>query len=104
MKTFYQVNASEEAIAGWLVHMKAEWYAPEVVTPSATNTYEDPRYAKNAVKPPLGIIPEKLWKEQRATELAECIGRYKDNLGNPKVRDWIEELDKLLGEIRVLEI
>lgn len=51
---------------------------------------ENKSLPKDTVKPPLGIIPEWLWKEQRNEELLAAIGRYsKAKLFIPL--DWITE-------------
>ena len=48
----------------------------------------------NYSKPPLGIIPEKLWLEQRIQDLSEAVLRYvKDGLFiSTSVETWIEEI------------
>ena len=53
---------------------------------------------KTIEKPPLGIIPEKLWKEQRLEDINNAIKRYID--ANVTIqRQWIEERNKLLLEL-----
>lgn len=55
--------------------------------------------SQNAVKPPLGIMPEKLWKEQRVNDLIDCISRnYKQNKSNPNMGIWMDELSRLITE------
>ena len=42
-------------------------------------------------KPPLGIIPEDIWKSQRKEELKQAIARYKqEELEVPY--EWYQEL------------
>lgn len=54
---------------------------------------------KRAIKPPLGIVPKFIWKEQRLMNLREAIDRYLDaNLKVPVT--WIEEYNELLEDIR----
>lgn len=51
------------------------------------------------VKPPLGVIPKKIWKEQRLRELRDAVGRYLE--ANQIVPiEWIEEYNQLLDDIR----
>ena len=42
-------------------------------------------------KPPLGIVPRKLWDEKRLTDLGDAIGRYME-AGEPVPQEWILEL------------
>ena len=46
------------------------------------------------VKPPLGVKPEKLWKQQRCRELSRAIYDYM-HLDDPKwdlIYEWVDEL------------
>ena len=54
---------------------------------------------KIAVKPPLGIIPERLWKECRAWDLIECLARHRQQQSIPG--EWFDELRRLLDELRI---
>jgi hypothetical protein len=54
----------------------------------------------DGVKPPMGIMPERMWKMDRAVELMKCIGRY-EALGTSRV-EWWDELRRLLNEVHVL--
>jgi hypothetical protein len=47
-----------------------------------------------AIKPPLGIIPEWLWKEQRMNELEKAIFRY-DFAGKPRQKEWVDEYSEI---------
>lgn len=48
-------------------------------------------------KPPLGIMPEDVWKRQRAEELAQTIGRYIFTTGYEHlVVGWCRELEDLI--------
>lgn len=50
------------------------------------------------VNPPLGIIPKRIWKEQRLRELRDVIDRYLE--ANQRVPiEWIEEYNELLEDI-----
>lgn len=42
-------------------------------------------------KPPLGVMPKKLWEEKRAKDLCEAIQRYLDN-GRVIPKEWVDEL------------
>jgi hypothetical protein len=47
-------------------------------------------------KPPLGVIPQKIWKEHRIQELTRAIYEYA-SLGNYiLIMPWVEELRELL--------
>lgn len=50
------------------------------------------------VKPPLGIMPEQIWKEGRVWDLIECLARHRHETSIPG--GWFGELRRLLGEIR----
>lgn len=47
---------------------------------------------------PIGIMPEVIWKNQRAIALSEAINRY---LGEhlPVPNEWLEEYNRLMKEI-----
>ena len=50
------------------------------------------------VKPPLGIIPKNIWKQQRMEDIREAVDRYLDaNLRVPI--EWIEEYNELLEDV-----
>lgn len=52
---------------------------------------------KPAVKPPLGIIPERVWKEMRMWDLIRCLVRNQDQ---PAIKgEWLDELRRLLNEL-----
>jgi len=47
-------------------------------------------------KPPLGIIPQHIWKENRGHDLIKAIVRYSEYGGIKYIpTEWIEELLKL---------
>lgn len=48
----------------------------------------------DSIKPPIGIIPEWLWKEKRMEELEEAIHRY-DFDGKPREKEWVDEYSQL---------
>ena len=50
-----------------------------------------------AKTPPLGIIPERLWKEQRIWDLIECLARNREEK-TEDVYVWLSELTRLLKE------
>jgi hypothetical protein len=53
--------------------------------------------SKVVVKPPMGVIPENIWKSLRETELTQAIRRYLvAELYVPK--EWDSEIAKLLAE------
>ena len=52
-----------------------------------------------SVKPPLGIMPERLWKECRAWDLIECLARNRQQQSIPG--EWFDELRRLLDELRI---
>lgn len=48
------------------------------------------------LKPPLGIMPHKIWVELRVQDLLEAMKRYSEsNMVIP--REWIEELQQLIN-------
>lgn len=46
-----------------------------------------PKTAKETIKPPLGLMPEKIWKEERCNQLKMAIERY-DKAGQPVPNEW----------------
>lgn len=55
-------------------------------------------------KPPLGLLPKKLWLEQRCTRIRDAIERYDQAglLSHPSVADWRAELNQHEREIKSL--
>ncbi len=50
-------------------------------------------------RPPAGLVPKYLWKEQRLKDIKAAIKRYLD--GNfPFPPEWVEEYNELLKEIK----
>lgn len=49
---------------------------------------------KNHVKPPLGIVPERIFLEQRVIDITEAMARYA-NARKPIPDKWIEELQSI---------
>lgn len=50
------------------------------------------------VNSPLGVIPKKIWKEQRLGDLRDAIDRYLE--ANQRVPvEWIEEYNELLVDV-----
>lgn len=56
-------------------------------------------------KPPLGVMPEWLWKEQRVWELIDCLSRNRPGseapicLGDRPSGIWLDELRRLLNDL-----
>lgn len=48
-------------------------------------------------KPPLGVIPQWLWEEQRMTALTDAIERYLDE-GKTPLPEWYSELLNLVAK------
>lgn len=49
-------------------------------------------------KPPLGIMPHKLWVEFRCTELIDTLNRHRTTPQTINT-EWLDELKKLIGEL-----
>lgn len=49
-------------------------------------------------KPPLGIIPHRLWIEQRVIEIVNAATRYRD-AGFPIPKEWHDEYMELIKEL-----
>jgi len=47
-------------------------------------------------KPPLGVMPERLWKERRISDLIRAIGEYADDPNRKPKPEWCLELADLL--------
>ena len=49
-------------------------------------------------KPPLGAMPEHVWKEKRVADLARAVHEYVQarQSGEQCVKDWLDELLRLL--------
>jgi hypothetical protein len=50
-------------------------------------------------KPPLGVIPKKLWSERRLKELSEAMYRY-ISVGSRIPEEWVKEYNQILSELR----
>ncbi len=54
-----------------------------------------------AIKPPIGLIPRKIWQEQvieaRLDEVGTAINRYV-SAGHQPPKEWIKEFRKLLKQ------
>jgi hypothetical protein len=50
-------------------------------------------------KPPIGIMPEYIWKLERIQDLKEAIYRYLDADCIPD-KEWYDEYEKLIREMR----
>ena len=53
---------------------------------------------KGMRKPPLGITPELLWKEERVWALIECLARHSSESKVPP--EWVGELRRLIDELQ----
>ena len=49
-------------------------------------------------KPPVGIMPERIWKLHRLEDLKKTIYRYIE-ANEPPLVEWYIELDKLIREV-----
>ena len=54
--------------------------------------------------PPLGVVPGRIWREQRAAELARAIHQHIDGgfIGGgyyERIADWLGELQRLWREL-----
>jgi hypothetical protein len=49
---------------------------------------------KNHAKPPIGIIPERLWMEKRLAEIADAVNRYNE-AGMQEPVEWANEASRL---------
>ena len=47
-----------------------------------------------AIKPPLGVMPRKMWDKQRQKDLADAIFRYLET-GMKIPAEWIEEYNEI---------
>ncbi|GED35004.1 hypothetical protein P9G84_31905 [Brevibacillus centrosporus] len=46
------------------------------------------------IKPPLGLMPRKIWEEKRLDEVVSAIARYL-NVNRTIPREWVEEYNEL---------
>lgn len=51
-------------------------------------------------KPPIGLIPERIWKTQRFEDVTEAIQRYLD-AGFVVPDEWLDEYSRLKEELRL---
>ncbi len=56
------------------------------------------------VKPPLGVVPQKIWKEIRLAELYAAVQRYIDAqmVEHPNVNLWMAEAECLEKQMIVM--
>ena len=60
------------------------------------------KIAATPIKPPLELIPEKLWLEKRCVELSEAMTRSL-KMGNlSSVKQWMEELGRHINQEDIL--
>ena len=53
----------------------------------------------NYTKPPIGVMPKKLYKQQRMDDLKGAIDRYKE-ANKPIPIEWVTEYNQLVYEMR----
>ncbi|MGJ1198858.1 hypothetical protein ACR777_05480 [Sphingobacterium spiritivorum] len=53
---------------------------------------------KEVEKPPIGIVPDYIWKEQRIKELAAAITRFLESSYFIISESWIKEYNSLIQE------
>ena len=69
-----------------------------VLDPNAIERVAKEVYDRRHTKPPLGVMPENLWKESRQFELVRAMIEYTDqNL--PIRKEWIIEYLKLTKKV-----
>ena len=61
-------------------------------------SYEVDSVTGKFTKPPLGIMPHKLWVESRCTELIDTLHRHRTTPQTINT-EWLDELKKLVGEL-----
>ncbi len=65
--------------------------------------YEDFVKTITPPKPPIGIMPENIWRRKRCEELTAAIQRY-GAVGRVKeTKEWISELSTHVGWLQVQE-
>ena len=69
----------------------------------------DPKqYAGSAAKPPLGVMPERIWRVKRMRDLGRAVHEYllkvKGDGDEQVVREWVEELERLLVDAEVADV
>lgn len=99
---------SQQAKAFWLEYFRANTPVMWTISPEKPSE-KDPAPEQNAgtacegpknlVKPPLGIMPRKLWIEIRLKELSEAMYRY-ISVGSPIPEEWAQEYNQLLSELQ----
>lgn len=71
---------------------------PPYYLPNWTEKHKTEKH-KLVVKPSLGVKPERIWKDERMSDLKRAI--YDRLEAHMKIPDeWIEEYNKLLNELR----
>lgn len=60
------------------------------------------RVCEKIIKPQLGIMPEKIWKEKRLDDLKECI-RRRLVAGEKVLPEWLDEFKRLKKELGISE-
>lgn len=53
-------------------------------------------------KPPIGLMPEHIWKEQRFNSICHAIGRYVFS-GLDPLPEWVDEGRRLMKELEMEE-
>ena len=58
---------------------------------------------ENLEIPPIGIIPSRIWKEERLSELYASVTRFRIRGRRPKTV-WLEEIDSLEKELEASDV
>ncbi|MGJ1352370.1 hypothetical protein ACR79P_08385 [Sphingobacterium spiritivorum] len=53
---------------------------------------------KEVEKPPIGVVPDYIWKEQRIKELSAAIARFLESSYFIISESWIKEYNSLIQE------
>lgn len=69
------------------------------VRQSAVSPVAEPAFETKPSKPPLGIMPERLWFEARRDDIYAAINRYREAGYAPPVQ-WLEELCAIEGTLQ----
>ena len=78
------------------------WCRPEVRALYCWRPECGPQQDRTIEKPPIGLMPRKVWLEQRMNEIGEAVQRYEDaNKDAPQ--EWIREWNLIRRELPTIK-
>lgn len=97
----YKNNAChgcDEQMGARYVHQASGWWYCEICAKTLKGHFV--RITINRPKPPLGVMPRRIWQEQRVAELVGAIGRYA-LAGKDAPPEWMWEINVIVRAMQI---